>query len=89
MQYSAYTKARQQYIAQHQQANGTVSFANIEPGTYTLKETTAPTGYELNTETHSVVVAADMSITIDGAASSAFAAYKVKNTRTPNSFTFH
>ena len=69
-------------------ATGVVNFANIEPGTYTLKETTAPTGYTLNTETHSVVVAADMSITIDGAASANFASYKVKNTRTPNSFTF-
>ena len=55
---------------------------NIEPGTYTLKETTAPVGYVASTETHSVVVAADMSITIDGAASSLFATTKIKNTRT-------
>ena len=44
------------------QAGSSKHLANIEPGTYILKETTAPAGYVASTETHSVVVAADMSI---------------------------
>jgi len=70
-------------------ASGVVSFANIEPGTYTLKETTAPVGYELSIESHTVVVAADMSITIDGNASSSFSTQKYVNNRTPNGFSFN
>ena len=69
-------------------ADGTVTFSNIEPGTYTLKEKTAPIGYQLSLEKHSVVVANDMSIKINEKASSEFSGYEFKDKRTPNSFTF-
>ena len=46
------------------QAGSSKHLANIEPGTYTLKETTAPVGYvAFYRNAQRVVVAADMSIT--------------------------
>lgn len=47
-------------------ADGTFGFSGLEPGTYTLAETTPPAGYEPVTGTHTVVVAPDGSVTVDG-----------------------
>ena len=47
-------------------AAGTFRFKAVPAGTYTLKETTAPTGYELNTHSYTVIVSADGGVSIDG-----------------------
>ena len=47
--------------------NGTVTFADLAPGTYTLKETKAPDNYITPENTWSVTVGSDGSITIEGA----------------------
>lgn len=49
-------------------ADGTASFTNVKPGTYTLKETQAPDGYEASDVEHSVVVSSALSVTYDGQA---------------------
>lgn len=45
---------------------GLVVFNNLEPGTYTLRETKAPSGYYIDEKTYTVVVKKDGSFTIDG-----------------------
>lgn len=47
--------------------NGQAIFANLPVGVYTLSEVTAPVGYEINPATHTIVVAANGLMTIDGA----------------------
>lgn len=47
-------------------ANGTLSFADIKPGTYTLAETKAPDGYELSTTVYNVVVDSKGVVSVDG-----------------------
>ncbi len=43
-------------------------FSALLPGTYYLKETEAPAGYQLPADKKTIVVAADGSVTVDGAA---------------------
>lgn len=47
-------------------ANGKATFTNIVPGTYTLKETKAPTGYKLDQESKIITVSADGQISVSG-----------------------
>ena len=47
-------------------ADGLLTFGNLSPGTYSLVETVAPAGYAAMTASHTVVVAGDGSITVDG-----------------------
>ncbi|WP_094690549.1 SpaA isopeptide-forming pilin-related protein [Pseudoscardovia suis] len=49
-------------------ADGMASFTGVTPGTYTLKETRAPNGYEASDVEHSVVVLSTLAITYDGQA---------------------
>jgi uncharacterized surface anchored protein len=44
-------------------ANGSISLYDLNPGTYTIKETEAPTGYKLNKSSYTFVVAADGTVT--------------------------
>lgn len=46
--------------------DGIVTIERLEPGTYQLKETTAPQNYELNTTIYTVVVKSNGDFTIDG-----------------------
>ena len=46
--------------------DGIVTIKGLEPGTYQLKETTAPQNYELNTTIYTVVVKSNGDFTIDG-----------------------
>lgn len=46
--------------------DGIVTIKGLEPGTYQLKETTAPQNYELNTTIYTVVVKSNGYFTIDG-----------------------
>ncbi|OZG51901.1 MSCRAMM family protein [Pseudoscardovia suis] len=46
--------------------NGYLFFSNLQPGTYTLTETKAPSGYETPSQTHTVTIATDLSVTFDG-----------------------
>lgn len=43
-----------------------IEFKNLKPGTYTLKETKAPDGYELDNTEHKIVIGQDGSVTYDG-----------------------
>ena len=68
-------------------AGGDVEINRLRPGTYTLKETTAPSGYDLNPTVYTIVVTGknvsitpDLTVTGDGTAS---AVLKVVNTLTP------
>lgn len=61
-------------------ATGSVTFSGLSTGTYTMVETTPPSGYEANTTTYSVVVASNGTVTINGTAASAFS---VANTPIP------
>ena len=47
-------------------SDGIVTIKGLEPGTYQLKETTAPQNYELNTTIYTVVVKSNGYFTIDG-----------------------
>lgn len=47
-------------------AEGHVTFANLSPGTYELVETTPPPGFQTDTDSLTVVVAQDGSVTING-----------------------
>lgn len=47
-------------------ANGVVNFGSFPQGTYTIRESSPPSGYRPMTETYSVVVTADGSVTING-----------------------
>lgn len=47
-------------------ANGVVNFGNFPQGTYTIRESSPPSGYRPVTETYSVVVTADGCVTING-----------------------
>lgn len=64
-------------------SGGLVNFGIIAPGTYTMRETTTPAGYEPNTTVYNVVVSAGGDITVDGTPLSGFS---VRNTpaRTPS-----
>lgn len=46
-------------------ANGYIDLNNLLAGTYTLKETQAPVGYELNNTEYTITIAANGNITID------------------------
>ncbi len=46
--------------------NGKATFTNIVPGTYTLKETKAPTGYKLDQESKIITVSADGQVSVSG-----------------------
>ena len=46
--------------------DGLVSFKNIEKGAYTLKETSAPNDWLVDTTMHKVVISDDAQVTIDG-----------------------
>jgi uncharacterized surface anchored protein len=46
--------------------NGVMSFSNLAPGTYVLREITPPPGYFPNTHDYIVVVNPDGTVTIDG-----------------------
>lgn len=46
---------------------GTATFKGIKPGTYYLKETTAPAGYNLNATVYTIAIGADGSVTSNGA----------------------
>ena len=45
---------------------GLVVFSNLEPGTYTLRETKAPSGHYLDEKPYKVVIKKDGTFTIDG-----------------------
>lgn len=47
---------------------GSAQFTALQPGTYTLTETTAPNGYVRNTASKTVVVASNGAVTVDGTA---------------------
>ncbi|WP_316607300.1 SpaH/EbpB family LPXTG-anchored major pilin [uncultured Ruminococcus sp.] len=44
--------------------NGVVTFSGLKAGTYTLKETAAPKGYNINNTEYTVVIASDGTITM-------------------------
>lgn len=46
--------------------NGYLFFENLQPGTYTLTETKAPSGYETPSQTHTVTIGTDLSVSYDG-----------------------
>ena len=46
--------------------NGEATFSNIKPGTYTLKETQAPTGYKLDQEDKYITISDDGSVSVSG-----------------------
>ncbi len=47
-------------------ANGKATFANVRPGTYTLVEQKAPTGYKLDQDTKTITISRDGEITVSG-----------------------
>lgn len=47
-------------------ADGKVTFSGLKAGTYYLKETGAPTGYNLNSTVYTIVISADGTITSNG-----------------------
>lgn len=47
-------------------ADGMARFTGLKAGTYTLKETQAPSGYETASQGHTIVVGTDLGITYDG-----------------------
>ena len=47
-------------------ANGQATFSNIQPGSYTLKETQAPAGYKLDQDDKYITIANDGSISVSG-----------------------
>ncbi|MGV2875345.1 SpaA isopeptide-forming pilin-related protein, partial [Macrococcus capreoli] len=52
-------------LNQTSDSSGNISFSNLRPGTYQLKETTAPTGFILDNTVHNVLIGNDGTITID------------------------
>ncbi len=46
---------------------GIATFKGLKPGTYYLKETTAPAGYNLNATVYTIAISADGSVTSNGA----------------------
>ena len=60
-------------------SDGLVQFGRLAPGTYTLTETTAPSGYAPNTQTYTVVVSATGEITVNGTAQSEFSVANTRN----------
>ncbi|MDD7766904.1 MULTISPECIES: SpaA isopeptide-forming pilin-related protein [Anaerococcus] len=47
-------------------SNGEATFSNIKPGTYTLKETKAPTGYKLDQEGKTITISDEGEVSISG-----------------------
>ncbi len=47
-------------------ANGEATFNNVKPGTYTLKETKAPTGYKLDQEDKTITISDKGEVSISG-----------------------
>lgn len=47
-------------------ANGKATFANVRPGTYTLVEQKAPTGYKLDQDTKTITISRDGEIAVSG-----------------------
>ena len=47
-------------------STGTVTFTGLKAGTYTVKETAAPAGYSINSDTFTVVISADGVVTFAG-----------------------
>ena len=47
-------------------SNGEATFNNIKPGTYTLKETKAPTGYKLDQEEKTITISDDGKVSVAG-----------------------
>ena len=47
-------------------SNGEATFSNIKPGTYTLKETKAPTGYKLDQEDKTITISDEGEVSISG-----------------------
>lgn len=47
-------------------SNGNVDFGTLVPGIYTMRETTAPYGYQLDYRSYDVIVANNGSITVNG-----------------------
>lgn len=47
-------------------SNGEVTFSGLKAGTYTLKETAAPDGYNINTTEYTVVISANGTVTVNG-----------------------
>lgn len=56
-------------------AKGILKLKAIPAGTYTLSETTAPSGYSVNPHSYTVVVNEDRSVTIDGVSGNAVQVY--------------
>lgn len=52
-------------LAQTTKADGLAVWKNLDPGTYTIKETKAPDGYEISSQTWTATVAADGTVTPD------------------------
>ena len=69
-------------------SDGAVYFIGIEPGTYILKETAAPAGYEKSDETRAVVVMKNSNIKIDGSSTNSFNGYIFKHEKKSNKFSF-
>lgn len=67
--------------------NGIVKFTNLDPGTYTLKETDAPTGYQKSDKVYTVTVDADNTVMISDPTGSALepidGKYQIENTPQP------
>lgn len=61
-------------------AQGTVNFEGLPAGTYQLRETAAPAGYEITNQVYTVTVAADGTVTVDG---TPLAQFSVADARTP------
>lgn len=53
-------------------ANGLVHFDALTPGTYTMQETAAPSGYVLDTSSYTVAVSETGAVTINGTAADSF-----------------
>lgn len=47
-------------------SNGNVDFGTLVPGIYTMRETAAPDGYQLDNKTYDVIVSDNGSITVNG-----------------------
>ncbi len=62
-------------------AAGRVSFGRLAPGTYTMTETAAPSGYEPNPTAYTVEVSADGGVTVN---STPLANFHVPNTPSPS-----
>jgi len=58
-------------------AAGQVTFTGLAPGTYELTETTPPPGFQMNTESLTVVAAPDGSVTINGQPANGFLLHDV------------